>query len=55
MVHAGAEVEKRTADASNVVRTCRSNVTLPLSGGIGTPTWPEMKIQEPAYRRAMPR
>src|SRR5258705_224622 len=33
---------------SNVVRTSCSNVTLPLSGGNGTPTWPEMKIQEPA-------
>jgi hypothetical protein len=30
------------------VRTSCSNVTLPLSGGNGTPTWPEMKIQEPA-------
>jgi hypothetical protein len=33
---------------SNVVRTSCSNVTLPLPGGNGTPTWPEMKIQEPA-------
>src|SRR5215467_4985525 len=33
---------------SNVVRTSSSNLTLPLSGGNGTPTWPEMKIQEPA-------
>jgi hypothetical protein len=31
----------------NVVRTSCSNVTLPLSGGSGMPTWPEMKIQEP--------
>src|SRR6516162_5216020 len=34
---------------SNVVRTSCSNVTLPLLGGNGTPTWPEMKIQEPAH------
>ena len=33
---------------SNVVRTSCSNVTLPLSGDNGTPTWPAMKIQEPA-------
>src|ERR1700693_5121555 len=32
----------------DVVRTSCANVTLPLSGGNGTPTWPEMKIQEPA-------
>jgi hypothetical protein len=24
-------------------------VTLPLSGGNGTPTWPATKIQQPAY------
>jgi hypothetical protein len=47
MIHAGAEFAKRIADRSKVVRTSCSNVTLPLSGGNGTPTWPEMKIQEP--------
>jgi hypothetical protein len=33
---------------SKVVRTSSSKVTLPLSGGNGTPTCPEMNIQEPA-------
>src|SRR6516165_9067392 len=33
---------------SKVVRTSCSNVTLPLSGGSGTPIWPETKIQQPA-------
>jgi hypothetical protein len=40
MVHAGAEVAERTRMRSNVVGTSCSNVTLPLSGGNGTP---EMK------------
>ena len=38
----------RSRMRSNVVRTSCSNVTLPLLGDNGTPTWPAMKIQEPA-------